>query len=291
MSLKLACRLDLPFRRPVPSSSLATTFPSGARPHDRKHAAKYGKRCRKSSGELMTSLKPSFLSAADLEGKLANWTAALGIETDSEPEVHAPALLVLDMQNEFLRADGQLPVWGGPAVVPRVKALAETFRATGHPVVFTRHVCIEPFAHAGKIGTMSAIRDPASFLHPDSPVTDIDSDLRPAPGEHVITKYRYSAFYGSPLDTILRVAGVREVVITGVATNICCEATAHDAFFRSFDVLFAVDGTGGIDEASHLATLRTIQTAYGKLVTTGQVHKALGRISLQALGTHEGSKA
>jgi nicotinamidase-related amidase len=237
------------------------------------------------------SMESLFLSAADLEPKVAAWTAALGIEEEPEWELRAPALLVLDMQNEFLTTEGQLPVWGGPAIIPRVKSLVETFRRTRQPVVFTRHVCIEPFAHASIVGVMRAIRDPASFLPPEGPSTEIHSDLRPSPEEYVITKYRYSAFYGSPLETILRIAGIREVVITGVATNICCEATAHDAFFRGFDVLFAVDGTGGIDEASHLATLRTIQAAYGRLVTMGQMQKALTRIPPRLLRSHEGGEA
>jgi len=225
----------------------------------------------------MSTSKPAFQSAEELDRSLRDWTQSLGISDVAAPQFCAPALLVLDMQNEFLDREGQLPVWGGPAILPQVSALVQAFRQRTRPVIFTRHVCIEPFAHLDTIATMRALRDPASFLPANGWSSDIHRDLGPAPGDHVITKYRYSAFFDSPLETLLRVAGIREVIVTGVATNICCEATAHDAFFRGFDVVFLIDATGGVDERSHLATLRTIQMAYGRLATTHQVQEALDR--------------
>jgi len=232
----------------------------------------------------------SFMSAAELERNLPRWKQLLGIAGEPAPELRAPALLVLDMQNEFLDADGQLPVWGGPAILPQVRTLVDAFHRQARPVIFSRHVCIEPFAHLDTIATMRAVREPASFLPADGWSSEIHRDLHPAPGDHVLVKYRYSAFFDSPLETLLRVAGIREVAVAGVATNICCEATAHDAFFRGFDVLFLLDATGGVDEASHLATLRTIQMAYGRLATTRQVQEALGAGLAREIGRGEGER-
>lgn len=186
-------------------------------------------------------------------------------------EIANPALLVLDMQNEFLLETGQMPVWGGPAVIPRVKDLINAFRTARLPVIFTRHLCIEPYRHRGELKVMDGVANPATFLRDGYPGAEIHSDLRPLQNEYVITKYRYSAFYDTPLDTLLHVNQVADVVITGVATNICCEATAHDAFFRGYRVIFTIDGTGGTDESAHLATLRNLKLAYPRLGTVAQV--------------------
>lgn len=236
----------------------------------------------------MKTPKPAFLSAAELERRCSEWSESLEVASLPKPELRSPALLVLDMQNEFLDLEGQLPVWGGPAILPRIKALVDDFQRHARPVIFTRHVCIEPFAHLDTVASMRAVRDPASFLPDNGWSSEIHRDLRPAPSDYVFTKYRYSAFFGTPLETLLRVSDVREAVVTGVATNICCEATAHDAFFRGFEVLFLLDATGGIDEASHLATLRTIQMAYGRVATTSQIRNALDRFTCETADQNAG---
>src|SRR5690606_31544533 len=91
-------------------------------------------------------------------------------------------------------------------------------------------------------------------------------------------KRRYSPFVGTDLELLLRTSGEKDVVITGVCTNICCEATAHDAFFREFNVFLTADGTGATDEDAQIATLRNIALAYGKPVTSEQVLHALAQI-------------
>jgi ureidoacrylate peracid hydrolase len=217
----------------------------------------------------------NFLTESELCEKRADWCMQLGLREDEPLQLRSPALLVLDMQNDFVSADGQLPVWGGPAAIPFIARLIDAFRRAHRPVFFTRHLCIEPYKHRKTLAVMSLIASPDTFLRDGHPGADIHEALQPSPDDIVVTKYRYSAFYDTPLGTLLTARNVSELVITGVATNICCDATAHDGFFRGFDVIFTVDGTGGIDEATHLATLRTIQLAYGRLTTVRQVLASL----------------
>jgi ureidoacrylate peracid hydrolase len=99
---------------------------------------------------------------------------------------------------------------------------------------------------------------------------ELDDRLDISPDDIIITKRRYSAFFGTDLDTHLRCRGVREVVIAGVSSHICCEATAHDALFRDYDVFFLLDATGGNDEAAHVAVLKNIGAVYGKIITAEQ---------------------
>jgi biuret amidohydrolase len=76
---------------------------------------------------------------------------------------------------------------------------------------------------------------------------DIYPELAPAPGEHVIKKHRYSGFFGTDLDIILREWGVDTVIISGTSTENCCHATARDAMFRNYRVAFLSDATSTYD--------------------------------------------
>ena len=80
-----------------------------------------------------------------------------------------------------------------------------------------------------------------------SPGVAIFPEIAPRDDEIVITKHRFSAFYGTDLEIILRGLGVTTVVITGVTTENCCHATARDAFFRDFQVAFLSDATATVD--------------------------------------------
>ena len=71
----------------------------------------------------------------------------------------------------------------------------------------------------------------------------------------MILKHRYSAFYNTDLETVLRCLKVEDLVITGIMTNMCCESTARDAYYRDYRIFFPADGTGSISEDMHLASL------------------------------------
>src|SRR4051812_7165183 len=76
---------------------------------------------------------------------------------------------------------------------------------------------------------------------------EIYPELMPAPGEHVIKKHRYSGFFGTDLDIILREWGIDTVIISGTTTENCCLATARDALFRNYRVVFLADATATYD--------------------------------------------
>jgi ureidoacrylate peracid hydrolase len=80
-----------------------------------------------------------------------------------------------------------------------------------------------------------------------TPGVDIYRELTPAVGEHVIKKHRYSGFFGTDLDIILREWGVDTVIVSGTTTENCCHATARDAMFRNYRVVFLSDATATYD--------------------------------------------
>ena len=166
----------------------------------------------------------------------------------------ASALLVIDMQRYFLCPGSHAFLPAAPAIVPNVSALIAAFRRAALPVYFTRHA-----NHPGDAGQMAAWW--RELLTHDHPLGGIEEGL-PAPGDTVIEKTQYDAFYRTELESRLRQDGVRQLVITGVATHLCCESTARSAFVRGFAVFMAIDGTATLNRELHVASLRGLALGF-----------------------------
>jgi nicotinamidase-related amidase len=160
------------------------------------------------------------------------------------------ALLVIDMQRFFLDPASPSYTCGGHAILTGIKNLVHAFRQAGQPVIFTKHVHHPGLLDAGIMGWWWE-----GMCLEGSPESEIHQDLSPKPDEKVILKHRYSAFYNTDLETILRCLKVEDLVVTGIMTNMCCESTARDAYYRDYRVFFLADGTGSISEEMHLASL------------------------------------
>jgi nicotinamidase-related amidase len=104
-----------------------------------------------------------------------------------------------------------------------------------------------------------------------SPESEIHDELAPLPGEKVILKHRYSAFYNTDLETVLRCIKIEDLVIGGVMTNLCCESTARDAYYRDYRVFFLADGTGSINEEMHEASLLNLAFGFAYITTTNSI--------------------
>lgn len=152
------------------------------------------------------------------------------------------AMIVVDMQNDFVAPGAPLQSQAGLDMVPQLQRALSCCRASGIPVIYTAHV------HRAAGCDLGLLRhDPAiatrDALVAGSEGAAIFPEIAPREDEIVITKHRFSAFYGTDLEIILRGLGVTTVVITGVTTENCCHATARDAFFRDFQVVFLADAT------------------------------------------------
>jgi len=87
----------------------------------------------------------------------------------------------------------------------------------------------------------------------------------------IVSKHRYGAFEGTDLDLVLRSRGIRTVIMTGVATNVCVETTARQAFLKDYYVVFASDCSATFSQAAHDATLHNIDQFFGEVVTSEQI--------------------
>ncbi len=166
------------------------------------------------------------------------------------------ALLVVDMQYFFLDPASPTYTCGGQAIIPNLKRVIRAFRQAGRPVIYSRHVHHPDGLDAGIMGWWWE-----GMCIEGSPESEIHSEIAPIGNEKVINKHRYSAFYNTDLETILRTLKVEDLVMTGIMTNMCCESTTRDAYFRDYRVFFAADGTGSVTEEMHLASL--LNLAFG----------------------------
>jgi bifunctional isochorismate lyase/aryl carrier protein len=193
--------------------------------------------------------KEEYYSRENIYAEAAAMAGLLPINRRAAPyRPEKSALLVIDMQDYFLRADSHAFLPAAPAIIPNVRALCAAYREASRPVFFTRHANTP--RDAGQMATWWR-----ELLTPDHPLAAIEATL-PAPGDPVIEKSQYDAFYHTALESCLRQESVEQVVITGVATHLCCESTARSAFTRGFAVFMAIDGTATLNRELHVASLR-----------------------------------
>jgi ureidoacrylate peracid hydrolase len=185
-------------------------------------------------------------------------------------------LLVIDMQNEFLAEDGSIFFHYASEIVPNVKRLVSACRSASIPVVFTGHVHEDPAVDGGMTAEWWPQIKEGRCLIKGSRGAQIYSGLKARKGEKVIWKHRYSAFYNTDLEITLRGMGVTDLIITGVLTNVCCESTARDAFFRDFRVFFLADATATSEPEFQVATLKNLAYAFAYVTTTDHLLKQIG---------------
>lgn len=183
------------------------------------------------------------------------------------------ALIVVDMQEDFVRPTSVMCQPGAFHQLPAIRHLADVARGRGMPVIFT--AATYPRA---RVNDTPAFCGPVArgVLAEGSAGTEIAVELAVRPDETVLrTKHTYDAFFGTELDSLLRGSGVRTVIVCGTMTNYCCEATARGAFDRGYHVVFGSDVTSTDSAINHAATLRTMRRGYARVMTGREIEEAL----------------
>ncbi len=184
-------------------------------------------------------------------------------EIPREERVFLPAgetaLVIVDMQNDFADEKGALFVPDAKKTIPVIRGLLDRFRERGAPVYFTQDWHAED--------------DPEFRIWPRHAVAgtwgaEIVAELAPRPGERVVKKLRYDGFYGTPLDHLLRLDGVRNLVVVGTVANICVLHTAGSAALRWYRVVLPEDGTSALTPFDLAAALRQVSFLYQGTITT-----------------------
>jgi len=193
------------------------------------------------------------------------------------------ALVVVDMQNYFVKPGHQSEIPGAREIVPNINRLAAELRRRGGHVVWVRN---------GTTGTRESWSNYHDYLQtPERSQRRYDSmeigadgydywhqnDIRPEDAQ--ITKKRYSAFIqgSSNIEQHLRERGIDTVLITGTATNVCCESTARDAMMLNFKTVMVSDGLATHSDEEHNATLSNFYGQFGDVQTVDEIMQSLER--------------
>ena len=172
------------------------------------------------------------------------------------------AVLVVDMLNDFLEPTGAMPLPDGQRLYEPIERLLAAARAHGSAVIW---VCDThpPDDREFEKRTVHCLAGTWGAQVVDA--------LAPPDGEYLVRKRRYSGFYETDLDLRLRELGVEHVIVTGVVTNICVRSTAHDAFFRGYDVTVVEDCVAATGEREQESSLFDIATHFGTVAGLDEV--------------------
>jgi ureidoacrylate peracid hydrolase len=196
------------------------------------------------------------------------------------------ALLVVDVQNDFVSPEGSAgkrgeDVSAALAMMPNLLALIEAARRVALTIVYIRT-------------THSEWTDTPSWIYRSSQKSGLSTcregtwgaefyeGISPRPSERVVIKHRYSAFINTDLNTVLGARGIQSVLVCGVATNVCVETSARDAYMFDYYVTVIDDCSAAYDAKLHMATLENVRRHFGLVASSAEIAEAWSGMARKA---------
>jgi nicotinamidase-related amidase len=179
------------------------------------------------------------------------------------------ALLIIDMQNDFVLEGKPLKVAGARAVIPKIQTVLSAFRKRSLPVFHVLRVH-RPDGSDVEIIRQDLFRKQPFAVAGTPGAAPID-ELAPLPGEYILKKTRMSAFIGTELDLMLRTLGVNTLIVCGIQTPNCIRTTVFDGIACNYPVVLVDDATGASSEEIHRANVRDMQNIGVRIVKTGDI--------------------
>ena len=167
------------------------------------------------------------------------------------------AVLVVDMLNDFVT--GALKCDRGLAIVPKTAELLRAARAKNVPVIFCNDAHLKDIDHELKLWGDHAIAGTKG--------AEVIPELELCATDYVVPKRRYSGFFHTDLDLLLKELGVDTVILTGLHAHMCVRHTAADAYQLGYDVVVAKDATDSFTEEDYLYGIKYLKETYGAKVT------------------------
>ncbi|MCP4153377.1 MAG: cysteine hydrolase [bacterium] len=188
------------------------------------------------------------------------------------------ALLVIDMQVAFAEAH-QTHLWVPEATrqIPRIATLIAHCRGKEIPVIYTVFSRTNHFLDRPKSGAGMPNRFPEidSSQYENFLEGKVVEPLKPEPGDIVIHKPSYGAFYDTCLETVLKNMQRDTVIVCGTMTNYCCSTTARHAYERGFHVIFGSDINATNSDELQQAELKTMRAGFAKVMDHEEIITAL----------------
>ncbi|KAF6146577.1 hypothetical protein GIB67_008863 [Kingdonia uniflora] len=180
------------------------------------------------------------------------------------PDPKTTALLVIDVQNSFSSIT--------TPIIPTINTTINLCRASSIPIIFTRH-CHKTPSDYGMLGEWW---NPNNLIFDGTSDAELVAEFDRWESDKVVEKATYSAFRGTGLEELWVEDGIKEVIVTGVMTNLCCETTAREGFVRGFRVFFSTDATGTSSREFQEATVRNLGYGFAYLVDCTSLAEGLG---------------
>lgn len=179
------------------------------------------------------------------------------------------ALLVVDMVKDFTDPEGLVFYPQNREILPRIRNVLEVCRKHGVLVIFMRHSYRKDKPDKNLVNMRPNCIEGSGGDEID-PMLEVDPVK-----DYVIKKRRYSGFFGTDLDLVLRENGIENVIITGTKTNCCIRATVTDAYYLNYNVFVVSDCVATNDETVNRVHLEDIRKYFGTVLTSGELFERL----------------
>jgi ureidoacrylate peracid hydrolase len=207
------------------------------------------------------------------------------------------AVIVVDMQNAYASKGGYIDVAGfdisgAAAAVDQTRKVIDAARTGGIPIIYFQNGWDKDYIEAGGPGSPNWHKSNALKTMRARPELEgtllakgtwdyaIVDSLAPQPGDIVIPKTRYSAFFNTNVDSVLRARGIRNLVFTGIATNVCVESSLRDAFHLEYFSVVLEDATHHVGpDFIQQATLYNVEKFFGWVSTVADFCGAITQIA------------
>lgn len=189
------------------------------------------------------------------------------------------ALVVIDMQATFVAPESPAEVPASRGIVAPINALTRDLRALGVTIIWVNHAN----AHNSRASDWDMFFDhfvaedvrrrTVESLSPDGPGQQVWHELEVGSDDLKVIKNRYSALIpgSSPLERVLRSHGIRNLLIAGTKTNVCCEATGRDAMMMDYRTVMVSDCLAALSDDEHRASLETFIQQFGDVMDSAEV--------------------
>ena len=180
-----------------------------------------------------------------------------------------PALLLIDMQNDFVQDGKPLQVQGAGRIIPHIRTVLDHFRSRGLPVFHVIRVH-RPDGSDVEIMRRELFKETPFAVEGTTGAAVID-ELAPVRGEYLLPKIRMSAFIGTGLDLTLRTLGVDTLVIAGIQTPNCIRTTVFDAVAYNYQTCIVDDATAAQTSDIHHQNIRDMENIGVKVLLTREL--------------------
>jgi nicotinamidase-related amidase len=196
-------------------------------------------------------------------------------------DLPSPALLIVDMQNAFLDPKGSLPRMGLDtsrtlSVIAPITRLRSAFHEAGLPVIYLQHVHRADGSDMGRIAEVFPPIRALGHCFEGTWDAEFTRQLEPTREDRIVKKSRFSGFYKTDLESLLRKLAVETLVVSGIATNICVESTIRDAFFRDYAVVVPREATASFTEEQEAGSFANFAFAFAKVLPLEEVLASRG---------------